>query len=307
VPEAGAAVMATGIVSAVARSHGFETVSRALLVVTAALWAALGALFAAGLTYDGRRRWREAHQPAALTAVAGTAVLGSRLTLLGWSWAGWALLVVAAVTCVPLAWFVLRGLRAPSTGASFLLVVAPQSVAVLAAEIAVCHRLKWLELAGLAPLGAGILLYPLVATKFRLRELRVAAGDHWVTGGALAITALACGELAHASAHIAGLGGGVYEALRAATVVLWSLTMAWLPVLIVAELRWPRPRYDVRRWATVFPIGMYAAMSFTTAGVAGAPWIGDFARGWTWVALAAWAVVAVGACRAAISARRSPV
>jgi hypothetical protein len=43
------------------------------------------------------------------------------------------------------------------------------------------------------------------------------------------------------------------------------LTMLWLPVLLLDEALHPRPRYDVRRWSTVFPVGMYAACSFAVA------------------------------------------
>jgi hypothetical protein len=34
-----------------------------------------------------------------------------------------------------------------------------------------------------------------------------------------------------------------------------------IPPLIISEIIRPRLSYDVRRWATVFPFGMYAACS----------------------------------------------
>jgi hypothetical protein len=61
--------------------------------------------------------------------------------------------------------------------------------------------------------------------------------------------------------------------------------MLWLPILLVAEARWPRTTYDVGRWSTVFPVGMYAACSFVVGAVASAPAITDFARVWVWVAV----------------------
>jgi tellurite resistance protein TehA-like permease len=67
--------------------------------------------------------------------------------------------------------------------------------------------------------------------------------------------------------------------------------MLWLPMLLVAEALRPRLRYDVRRWSTVFPVGMYAACSFVVGTVAHASGITDFARVWVWVGLAVWAVV----------------
>jgi hypothetical protein len=62
--------------------------------------------------------------------------------------------------------------------------------------------------------------------------------------------------------------------------------MAWLPVLVAGEALPPRRGFDARRWSTVFPVGMYAAMSHAV-GISG------FARAWTWVAVAVWAVVAL--------------
>jgi hypothetical protein len=67
--------------------------------------------------------------------------------------------------------------------------------------------------------------------------------------------------------------------------------MLWLPLLLLAEALGPRLHYDVRRWSTVFPFGMYAACSFVVAMVAHAGAITSFARVWVWVALAVWAVV----------------
>jgi tellurite resistance protein TehA-like permease len=49
--------------------------------------------------------------------------------------------------------------------------------------------------------------------------------------------------------------------------------------------------YDVRRWSTVFPVGMYAACSFLVGAAADAPAITDFARVWVWVGVVVWVVV----------------
>lgn len=67
--------------------------------------------------------------------------------------------------------------------------------------------------------------------------------------------------------------------------------MFWLGPLIAAEALRPRLSYDVRRWATVFPLGMYAASSFALSQVTGIiwitwiTWISAFARVWTWLAV----------------------
>jgi Voltage-dependent anion channel len=295
-PQAGGAVMATGIVSVVLHWRGQETLSSALLAVAAALWAALAIVFAWRLLAGGGRWRMEASGSASLTAVAASAVLGSRLTLLGWSWAGWALLAVATILCVPLLTLVWRARAPAAVGASFLVVVAPQSLVVLAARLARDQRLLWLAAASLAGLVFALCLYVAVVVRFDRGQLRSAAGDHWVAGGALAISALACATLAEAAAAVHGLAHA-HGVLRATGVVLWGLAMAWLPVLVVAEVRWPRLGYHQLRWATVFPVAMYAAMSFAVARSDSLAWIGDFARTWTWVALAAWVLAAWGAAR----------
>jgi len=55
--------------------------------------------------------------PAALTGVAGTAVLGIRVTLLGWSWAGIALLAIAVAFWLVLLTPVLTRWATPTVGA----------------------------------------------------------------------------------------------------------------------------------------------------------------------------------------------
>src|SRR5205807_344022 len=79
-----------------------------------------------------------------------------------------------------------------------------------------------------------------------------------------------------------------------AAVIVWIAAMLWLPMLVLGELRRPRLGYDLRRWSMVFPLGMYAVCSFTLASVRSWPAVEDFARAWTWVALAGWLVVAAG-------------
>jgi tellurite resistance protein TehA-like permease len=75
--------------------------------------------------------------------------------------------------------------------------------------------------------------------------------------------------------------------------------MAWLPALVVGELLRPRAGFDARRWSTVFPVGMYAAMSHVVGHAAARPAIVAFARAWTWAAVAVWAIVALASARRA--------
>ena len=66
--------------------------------------------------------------------------------------------------------------------------------------------------------------------------------------------------------------------LTVVALVLWSLAMLWLGPLIAAEALRPRLSYDVRRWATVFPLGMYAASTFALSQITGITWLDQHLR-----------------------------
>ncbi len=302
-PASGAVVMGTGIVSIALSLDGHETLSRILLVLDAVIWAALAVLLPARATRDRARFLADARTPAALTSVAGSAVLGTRLTVLGWDWAGVALLVIAIVLWAALLVPVLGNWKTPTVGASLVLTVSTESLAVLAATLATSEHAHWLLFAALAPFGLGLCFYVFVISRFDLHQLAVGRGDHWITGGALAISTLAAGRIASGAKALGtlGSGGGLLKDLA---IALWVLTMLWLPLLLLAEALHPRLRYDVRRWSTVFPVGMYAACSFAVGLVAHAGAITSFARVWVWVALAVWAVVFVAMIRRAVAILR---
>ncbi|MFJ9925827.1 hypothetical protein ACIRU5_07315 [Streptomyces misionensis] len=131
------------------------------------------------------------------------------------------------------------------------------------------------------------------------------AGDHWVSGSALAISALAgAGLLA------AGDTAGLYpwndddrDALRLTTVVLLVLCLAVYAVLLVAKAVRPRLSYDERRRATVFPLGMTAAATLSVATAVGVPWLRGPGRALEWVAV--WLLVAAGAVADAVRTARA--
>ena len=83
-------------------------------------------------------------------------MLGTRLTSLGWAWAGIAALVIAFVVWAALLRPVLAGWKSPTVGVSLLLAVSAESLAVLAVTLAVGERAHWLLIAALVPLGLGL-------------------------------------------------------------------------------------------------------------------------------------------------------
>ncbi|MFD0549362.1 hypothetical protein ACFQ0X_09365 [Streptomyces rectiviolaceus] len=97
----------------------------------------------------------------------------------------------------------------------------------------------------------------------------------------------------------AAVGDPAHDVLRIVTLVALGLAFAWYAVLVVCELRWPRLHYDVRRWATVFPLAMTAVAALSTSTAAAVPALWTCGKVLIWPALAVWAVVAAGAFRAA--------
>jgi tellurite resistance protein TehA-like permease len=252
-----AAAMGTGIVSLDLHDAGLGAPSALLLAIAAALGA--GLLLSGGLSGQ-------------IAGVPAVAVVGSGLAARGDL--AWPFLVAAALL---LAWRLPRA-RLPErvTGTGLLPVVAIQSVVILAGDVQ--PRAGWLEVPALVGLCAGALGYTVLIGRVDRRHVTHGAGDQWIAGGAAAITALACATLAR---------DGDGEALDVAAVAAWIAAMLWLPFLVAGELRQPRLGALGRRWATVFPLGMYAACSFTVGQVARVSGITGFARVWTWVALAA--------------------
>jgi tellurite resistance protein TehA-like permease len=295
-PGAGSVVMGTGIASVGLLLGGFETLSRVLLVIAAAAWLLLISMSVAAGLHSRDRIAREARNPSALASVAGTAVLGSRLTLVGWSWAGAALLVLALVLWLVLIGPVLTSLPRQAAGVALLVSVSATSLAVLAAALAARGDHGWLVEFSLAPLALGLVFYVVVMARFDWHQLITGPGDQWIAGGALAISSLALAMIALAARDVHVLGRAL-EPLKIASVGIWLLSVAWIPVLIAFEVLERRLGWDFRRWSTVFPVGMYAASGFTVASVAGSRPIRSFADVWVWVGVAVWASVCVATLR----------
>lgn len=290
--------MATGIVSVGLHLTGYEVLSRIALAVGCVAWLGLAADFVVRLLRQPERWRQEAGTPAALTAVAATTVLGTRFSALGWQYLAEALLALAALLWPGLLYVVVRHWRRRMPGAVFLGCVATQGLAVLGATLAAAETTAWLAHAALVLFWLGLVLYACALALFDLRQVLEGAGDQWVAGGAMAISALAGSKL------IAADGPRLYlwnddadDVLRKVTVALLVLDLAWYAVLAVAELVRPRLRYDVRRWATVFPLGMTAAATLSVAAAVDVSWLETPGEVLLWIAVAAWLAVAVGAVR----------
>ena len=281
--------MATGIISVGYHLTGHDTLSDIMLVLAGAIWVVLAAAFAATLLND-RPRWHaQAANPPALTAVAATCVLGARLAMLGWRTTAGVLLAVAVAVWPPLLVSVMRHWKRPAPGSAFLVCVATQGIAVLAATLSATGG-RWLAWAALAAFGLGIVLYGEALVRFDVRQVLTGAGDHWIAAGALAISALSGSEL---TASPVWSGGG-HAVLRTVTLVLLCADFAWYAVLVVCEIVRPRPHYDIRRWSTVFPLGMTAVAALSTAAAADVPRLHTPGSALLWVAAAVWLLALAG-------------
>jgi len=304
-PTSWTIVMASGVVSIGLYQDQQPVLSAILLWFAATVWLYLIVVLAAPLVYQRGRLARAAGSPGSLTSVAATGVLGVRLAMQDYRVAAAALLALAAfgwaVRVVP----VLRHWKTPTTGISFVLGVSTCVLALLSGSLAVNYGAAWLVTVAVVLLLLALAFYVRTVVRFDPRQLINGGGDHWIAGGALALAALTAGVIADAAGRL-GQFGRQHQVLADGSLALWCLAMAWLPVLIDSELARPRLSYDLRRWATVFPLGMYAVASYTVGDVNGIPAITSFGQVWTWVGFAAFLVVLTGLIRRILVARQAP-
>jgi hypothetical protein len=299
-PGAGSFVMATGIVAIGMELSGHDDVAHILLAVCAAGWLVLATALLYRLVARTDGWWLETSQIGALTAVAGSTVLAAALsTVLDWRLVPLLLWIVAAPLWVIVVSRALVRLppRAPQ-GLVFLLTVATQGVSLVASTLAVDYAADWLVYLAFALWVFGIALYLLVELHdFDPRLIMSGRGDHWVFGGAVAISVLAGAKLITAVEARGALDGLTHD-LHVAVLVAWVVAMPILLVLVWSELAFPRLGYSALRWATSFPVGMYAACTLVASKALGQPWMDTyFADWWVWVGLGVWAIVGAGLVR----------
>jgi len=74
--------------------------------------------------------------------------------------------------------------------------------------LATPENARWLLIAALVLFPLGLVFYLFVICRFDFRQLAVGRGDHWITGGAIGIAALAAARIAAAASALGILGGG---------------------------------------------------------------------------------------------------
>ena len=319
-----AMVMATGIVSIAAYLLGFVLLARILFpaniafaVCLAALVAVRVARYPSAVAADFRHHGRAV---GFFTIVAATAVLGSQTIVIAGAWgpaaalwfaaiAAWALLTYAIFTILTVQ------VEKPSlaeglNGGWLVSVVAPQSIAVLGAQLAsgfspaVADRVLLFSLA--MWLGGGMLyiwIISLIFYRYTFATMNPSdlAPPYWINMGAVAISTLA-GCLLILAAPQSALLTELLPFLKGFTLLFWATATWWIPMLVTLGIwrhiyrRFPL-RYDPLYWGAVFPLGMYTACTFRLAQAIDAPWLFAIPRVTFWIALAAWAATLVGLVR----------
>ncbi len=289
--------MSTAVLAIASDDAGMELLSWLLLALALVAEFVLGVALVTRLFADRSSWLSDAATPASLTGVAATCVIGSRLASLGQILLAWLCLAVSMLLWLILLPLVLRRWRLPTGGVGFLVCVATEGLAVLMATLGMAAGSRWPVRAGVAFFVLGLVLYVVVLAGFDWRQLTVGAGDQWVVAGGLAISSLTGAELVLAGERLHTLAD-LQRPLSIAAVVIWAIALAGYAGLVGTELGWPRWRYDQRRWATVFPMGMTAAASFAVGQAERLPPISVVGQVLLWPGLAAWALTVTAATRA---------
>jgi tellurite resistance protein TehA-like permease len=311
-------VMATGIISTGTFLLGPSWLSRALLAAASAGLVVLSAALLVRLAIFRSSVAADIQAPERVfgffTIAAGIDVLGVRLGAAGHPLATAILAGLAAVVWLVLTYGVPASLLLTRerdsvlggvNGTWLLWVVGTQSLSVAASALVPV----WPSQAGLlapAAIGlwsVGLVLYLLLVSLILLRWLTVAmtpatlGPPYWILMGATAITVLAGARILNipAALPVTRATAGFVEGFSFA---LWAFGTWWIPLLITLGLwrhirrHWPLS-YEPTLWSVVFPLGMYSVATLSFGKVAHLNFMEPLSRFMLWVAVAAWAVVAV--------------
>jgi tellurite resistance protein TehA-like permease len=317
-PDVFSRVMATAIVSIAAFDHSYWRIETALKVVGSAMYALLGLAVVAGAARVPRLVRDLDAVPRMFTFVAASAVLAAcwqahpvvEYTLGGLAFVSWVLLVPVAVVRVRAR--PLTQLRDQARGAWLLPSVATQGLSITAADLVAHGGPTWLLGVASAAWLAGVLLYPPALWLIAWRAHSSApprpdlvTPDSWILMGALAIAALAGGNLVR-SARLTPVPGGVpWWMAHLAALAPWIAASLWIPVLVYAQV-WRADqlagslRYSGAWWSAVFPLGMYSSATSATGTELAIPALHTVSLVAFWIAFAVWTMVALGFLRASV-------
>ena len=308
--------MATAITSLAVLADA-PVLSEILISVAVGAFIVLGARLLLRLTIDRCRVLATLDDPAtaldSLTIVAAAGALTARLTtadasssmtnaLAGITVVAWLVLVPGVARTLSIN----RHHRNERVSGNWLLiVVATQALATVAALTARTLDAPAVSVAGVAAWIGGIALYAVIAPTLagklgHLSARRCFTPDYWIAMGAPAITTLAATTLLTTPAP------PLRPLLEAGGIVAWVAASAWIPLLAALDVRANITNFahvGAARWSTVFPLGMYAAAAQALGRVDNTPTVTHVGEWASWIALAAWTVVAIATSRRSLAPR----
>ena len=311
-------VMATGIVAVAARDNGQTLLAtgargaggRGLALIIgwlAVAWIRIGCGIGCG-RHPVDRTCRLFGSVAATDVVAAQfdpMDSAPRMVLLAAALTAWVVVMGRLVTVLHATG--LAALRTGARGSWLLVVVATQSLVLIAVRPVTTGTASTLFVALLvatvAVWTASLLGYLVItaAVVGRLLGTRLAPAlltpDLWILMGAQAITVVAGATLID-DLDATSVSGPLHGPAVSLIAVCWLVATAWIPLLAAAEARrarTQRPGFEPLRWATVFPLGMYAVTCATLATIAPTAQtaLHEASTAMFWVALAAWCATAV--------------
>ena len=314
-----ALVMATGIVSIAAHLTTWPRIAFTLFLLNIVFYASLWILTAARILRHRDRVLADildhGRSVGFFTTVAATCVLGSQFVILAGMWRTaaalwltgiglWALITYAVLTLLSVK-ATKPSLAQGINGGWLLPVVAAQSVSVLGTQLApgfgASEHVLFFSLT--MWLGGGMLYIWIISIIFyRYAFFPLLPSElsppYWINMGAVAISTLA-GALLVLAAPSSPLLTTLLPFLKGLALLFWSTATWWIPMLVILGTwrhvyrRFPFT-YDPLYWGAVFPLGMYTVCTIRLSEALDLPILHALAAKFVYIALFAWAVVALG-------------
>ncbi|WP_334163752.1 tellurite resistance/C4-dicarboxylate transporter family protein [Phenylobacterium sp.] len=316
-----ALVMATGIIANTLYLEGHRGLSDLLFGLGGAAFPWLLLLTAVRAARFAPAMWADLTNPGLVfsffTLVAAADVLGLGMNLRGFPHAAFALWLFALLVWFGLIYLSFAVLTFLNTahganvvhGGWLIAIVGTESLVILGAAVAphqgslapslfVLIHMLW---------GVGLGLYGIFITLFAYRIFFVDVGPDditpllWVVMGAAAISTNAGSMLILTDSGVPFLVS-MRPFIDGVTLIMWAWATWWIPLLVLFGI-WKHGvrrvplRYTPMLWSLVFPLGMYALASLRLSLAAEFAPLHAVAVTMVWVALAAWALTALGLAR----------
>ena len=311
--------MATGIISNTLFLEGYRKPSDVLLGINIVAFPWLLMLTLVRAARFPKALWTDLTNPRLVfsffTIVAATDVLGLGLGLRGQIDAALGLWLFALGVWFVLIYFsfaVLTFLNAAHNanvvhGGWLIAIVGTESLVILGAMIAPHQGALAPSLLVLIHMlwGVGLVLYGIFVTLFayRIFFFDVEPDDItpllWVVMGAAAISVNAGSTLLLTDTSRVPFLISMRPFIDGTSLIMWAWATWWIPLLVLFGfwkhvVRRSPLRYTPMLWSFVFPLGMYALASLRLSWAAEFAPLRVVAHTMVWVALAAWAVTALG-------------